>query len=872
MKSITSTFITFVIQAILSTILIAQVPQIQENPNNREDEKGFKEEREKWLESMHLAEPGINWRVLEQENKQARYAQHKQRIDEMLPGLYSNRESLLDVIIGASGLKGKWVEKGSHNQAGRIHTADIDFDNNIIYAASSGGNIWKGTINGDNWKCLNNGFQIGNIRMVKAIGSANSKKILVAGNGPAAFYTTTNDGIKWEKAKGLDGPASWGGITRSVVTLSGKIILLCNEWDYKAWKGVNSIYISKDDGASFNKIKTFDVSMNFCDIWAPKYDIDDAYFIQKDTVYKLVADTFKVQSITNPKIIADNISQTLMQGSVINGKIYLSLLLKSSSVDSSYIYLSSNLGSSFNYKGAVNQRTFEHNSFTVSHSDTNKAYIGGVEVFRTFNGGGKWEKVNSWGAYYGAPLTMLHADIPGIMNFRTKMGNEVYLIGTDGGLYLSNDDIKTVTNVSMSGLNVSQYYATYTHRKTGAVFAGAQDQGIQRCLSPNDGQLDFEQSWSGDYGHLTSSDGGNHVWMNYPGFSMIYINPQNQKFDFYTLSFPAGNGLWLAPIYADYYNPTQAFLISQGPRVNNNNTSLIWRLSLDSKKITYDSIPYNFNNKNDDSRISAFAQSPFTNLFYYALTTKGVFYVSSNQGNNWTENKDFKGPGSHYFYGSCLEASTQTPGKIYAAGSGYSNPACYMSNNHGLLFTPLDTNGVPKTLFYKIAVTPDDEFIFAATESGPYVYIAKEQKWYDMTSPDSPDQTYWWVEYIAETKTARFSTYGRGIWDFVISDFTSETNVVNNAKSNINIEVSPNPATTLADITVNSSISTNASINIYDLTGRMVAKLFNGDLSEGQNHFQWNCSSSDVTPLPAGNYLLTLTQNGKIDYHKIIIR
>ena len=32
------------------------------------------------------------------------------------------------------------------------------------------------------------------------------------------------------------------------------------------------------------------------------------------------------------------------------------------------------------------------------------------------------------------------------------------------------------------------------------------------------------------------------------------------------------------------------------------------------------------------------------------------------------------------------------------------------------------------------------------------------------------DQTYWSVDYIPEINTARFGTYGRGIWDFVIDD------------------------------------------------------------------------------------------------------
>ena len=31
-------------------------------------------------------------------------------------------------------------------------------------------------------------------------------------------------------------------------------------------------------------------------------------------------------------------------------------------------------------------------------------------------------------------------------------------------------------------------------------------------------------------------------------------------------------------------------------------------------------------------------------------------------------------------------------------------------------------------------------------------------------------QTYWSVEYIPELRTARFGTYGRGIWDFILDE------------------------------------------------------------------------------------------------------
>ena len=130
---------------------------------------------------------------------------------------------------------------------------------------------------------------------------------------------------------------------------------------------------------------------------------------------------------------------------------------------------------------------------------------------------------------------------------------------------------------------------------------------------------------------------------------------------------------------------------------------------------------------------------------------------------------DFDGPDAHYFYGSTIWASQSTPGKVIIGGSGYSNPSVYISYNHGENFEALD-EGLPNTLVYELYGTPDDAYFFAATEVGPYVYIAEDGEWTDLAGLSAPDQTYWSVEYIPELKTARFGTYGRGIWDFIMDD------------------------------------------------------------------------------------------------------
>ena len=77
---------------------------------------------------------------------------------------------------------------------------------------------------------------------------------------------------------------------------------------------------------------------------------------------------------------------------------------------------------------------------------------------------------------------------------------------------------------------------------------------------------------------------------------------------------------------------------------------------------------------------------------------------------------------------------------------------------------------MPNTLVFDLDGTQDGNFIFAATEVGPYVYVGYDNQWYDLAEVGAPDQTYWTVEYIENINTARYGTYGRGIWDFILDE------------------------------------------------------------------------------------------------------
>ena len=725
------------------------VPIPTEVINKKKDRKKFKEERQEWMQNMHRAAPDVNWKKMDQGT----------RLDKITAKTLNRKRDNPDHQKNNTErtIPAQWYERGSNNQAGRIRTADVDFENSQIYCASSGGNIWRGSLDGTGWESLNDYFQITGIHLLKRLSYNNFQRMIIDNNKNC--YRSDNDGYVIEGASGLESIQNWGWVFRSVIKNDGShtIYLGAIEWDYSIWTHLPAIYKSVDGGESFTRILELTAANGFVvgtsnfDLWAsqesggPVYVINDGkcYMLSSDDALTLIGDMEPSESGNN-----------ILIGGVDEGdQIYLHARV------GSQLYSSFNGGISWAVKGALPTGTFTINSFACAPNNPDEIVVGNVDGYRSTNGGDSWELINNWWEYYSYPETRLHADLPEFNYFiDPESGDEFQLISTDGGIYISYDHFDSVQNISMSGLGVSQYYSTYTTRfSPHHVFAGSQDQGFQRHLSAGayDGVLNFEQTISGDYGHIVSGDGGSSLWTDYPGFVMYYDDIANST-NMVSWDFEGGGYLWLPPLMIDPYQPNVVYIGGGGIESQNHMVRVTYGIS----GMESEDIPYTF-----DSKVSAMAFSPVANHHWYVSTEDGKFYYSTTMGQEFTQTASFSGPESHYFYGSSILPSPVDNQRIYIGGSGYSNPAVYLSTNGGGSFVPFD-NGLPNTLVYEIVCLPDVSMIFAATEVGPYAYSFDEGHWEDISADNAPDQTYWTVDYIHEIHTVRFGTYGRGIWDY----------------------------------------------------------------------------------------------------------
>jgi hypothetical protein len=88
-----------------------------------------------------------------------------------------------------------------------------------------------------------------------------------------------------------------------------------------------------------------------------------------------------------------------------------------------------------------------------------------------------------------------------------------------------------------------------------------------------------------------------------------------------------------------------------------------------------------------------------------------------------------------------------------------------------------------------------------------------------------------------------------------ISDLTGVNHLT--AKTGFSLSASPNPFTTLSDITISQNESNKADIFVKNITGETVysAPL---QLTNGENHFYWDGRSAKGINLPGGNYFITV--------------
>lgn len=798
---------------------------------SKTDEDELKEqlEKEEFFKFLHYAAPDVDVEAVD-ERYRRNFHQNQ----------YKNSYLADSLVIG------EWFEKGSKNLAGRTIICDYDPASELILMLSDGGALYtnyRSDWQNMNWVPVNDQMKFSSPRGVKIIDSS----WVVAYNKGVAL--STDSGTTWTYATGLEAVNSWGNIAEMMVSNDSNrtIYILLQQWDYDNWGSDVALYSSIDTAQTFQLVQRFRQqangvgNLNSADLYMHPFDTN-GYLSIKDSVYKV-----KGQQVTGqfsmPNTIASDAPRILASSKIQDKDFFY--VYSDGTVYTTFDSIPTD--STWNLWHTQVSYTFSRNSFTANLTDS-MYYVGGIDVY--IGQSNALTIRNDWWQYYGDMDAYFHADIPSFQSFIQSDSSQFHIINTDGGAYISYDnEFQTIHNISLENLNISQYYSTYTNPDEPEwIYAGAQDQGFQRTDSGTNGVANFVQTISGDYSRLCSGDRGQSLWYLYPGFVAFVADAQG-NWSTNTMDFNGINDLWLPPMTADFNDPNKAYFAG-----NYNGRPAVYHLQNTGTTVTSTVLADDFDLNGANQLTSIATRSNLPN-HVYVLDDNGRFWYSHDQGQSFQSSTSNNLPTGHYFHGTSIHPSRQDSNTIYIAGSGYSNPAVYKSTDGGNNFSSMD-NGLPNTLVYQITGMKNDSLLFAATEVGPYVYVTSENRWYSMADSIAPNQVYWSVEFVDTTLTARFGTYGRGIWDFVLEGPT-DTNSVNNVGMNSTPTFYPNP--TQGSLTVSYQFQEEelTTIQFYNLNGQLVKSVQN-------EHF------IDLSGLTNGIYIMVVQNKNKVYTERVV--
>ncbi|MBK8700387.1 MAG: hypothetical protein IPN29_13000 [Saprospiraceae bacterium] len=195
------------------------------------------EARQKWLTDIHGG-PQSNWQQIEYENNLIRLADPQ----------YANSPKRDGEEVFANGaVSGKWVERGSNNQAGSVMNVLYHKEADELYAIGAGGPLFKGGLSGFTWELVNDDYRFDHA-LLEVVILPDLTTRLVSGISGSPHYSD-DGGLTWIKSSGVD-----GGNMHTGLMADGIIYLLAKKG------GGNYILYSSEDGKTYKNRKIFDTS------------------------------------------------------------------------------------------------------------------------------------------------------------------------------------------------------------------------------------------------------------------------------------------------------------------------------------------------------------------------------------------------------------------------------------------------------------------------------------------------------------------------------------------------------------------------------------------------------------------------------------
>jgi len=764
-----------------------------------------------------------------------------------------------------------WVFKGDDSSGaggsgvGRINNiAFHPTDSNTYWAGSPGGGAWKTTNNGLKWTCMTDKLPLLSVTQI-VINPKNANTIyLCTGDGDGQDYSSLgvlksyNGGLTWDTT----------GFTWNEYQYHFANSLLINP------KDTNALTLATDTGIykSFNGGKTWAQVVSSGVYTQLLYHPADTNIMYATTYYNRATSTqgqiyrsadggmtwTQETTFTDAERIALAVSPANV--SVVKALVSAS---DATNVDGlSGIWSSSDTGQTFTEvftggcSGSKNLLSFNADGtgcggqgfydLTIALSPVNVSdvYVGGVNSWRSTNGGTSWKIMNQWDSTLSG-VVAIHAD-KHFMGFNPLLPNR-FFESNDGGVYWSdNVSATSVWNNVTNGIGVTEFYRMAVSNSATYQIGGAQDVGSKMI------QNKFYQDVDGGDGTACQID--------YADTTTYYTTIETGTLDYQNIVTGAyvdiasniaggsveGNGGWVTPFILE---PTCHTCIITGYQDVYRTTDQGNTWTDISGALT----------STDILRVET-TEADSNTIYAADDGTNNIFYTHDMGATSWTTlTAPYTGQ-----YISDLITDPRDANQIWVAFSSYTDYGSpqIVSYNPKSGWVSFNTN-LPDVPVNCLFLDKLNRTMYAGTETGVYYRDTTMTQWEPFTTGMPVVGVYdLQMDYTHSKIWA--ATFGRSMWSSAKHIVT--TTRVNNISSEKDITIVPNPNHGSFTITLNGNTTVNkVSLKLFDNSGKPV---WQGGSPVGAN----NNVQVNTKELAPGVYMLEIeAASGVIGQKKIVI-
>lgn len=667
---------------------------------------------------------------------------------------FQNFQAETGLFHGAKGAgAGNWTSLGPNSTSGgyaglgRLNcVAFSPAGSSIIYVGAASGGVWKSTNGGSSWSPISDDLGALGISdmIVLPGGSADIIYIATGDRDAADTYSVgvmkSNDGgVTWNTT-GLNWSQSSGRrISRLLVDPSNSSILYAST--------TAGVYKTTDGGANWTLI----TSNQFVNI---QFKPDNSQVLYGSTWSS--GDIYRSTDAGTTWTIVLNTAGARAEVAVTaaNPLLVYSLIGNTSS-GLLGVYKSTDGGATFTQVAGSSPNMMAWNCdgsdsggqawydlcIAADPTNANNVFIGGVNTWKSANGGANWVISNHWSSTCGGIATTVHADKH---FFAYQPGTTTLFECNDGGLYKTSNNGTSWTHLG-SGLVISQLYRLGVAQTTsGDVIGGLQDNGTKAMLS---------NSWrdviGGDGMECLIDYTNNNVQYGELYYGDIYRTDNRWSSSTYITGSLTGSAAWVTPYVIDPANNNILYVGYQDVWKTTNKGSSWTKISSWA-----------------GSTLQSLAVAPSNSAYIYAATSS-ILYRTTNGGTSWTNITGTLPVSSSITY---VSVKNNDPNTVWVSFGQFNANKVYQTTDGGVTWTSISAGlpSIPVNCVIQNKQYTAGVELYAGTDIGIFVKVGSADwiPYYNLL----PNVVVMELDiYYNNTDPGlsriRAATYGRGLWE-----------------------------------------------------------------------------------------------------------